>query len=75
MSMERPTKEYSRTQLNEAIDEWIVGERNDYRNREMLRMWFVDGRSIEYVAEKFGLTPRAAQSIIWKAKMRLFKHL
>lgn len=48
---ERGMKDYSRTELTEAIDEWIVG-RNAQRDRQVLKDRLIDGITFEVLAEK-----------------------
>ena len=42
---------YSRTEIENVIDEWVVG-RNSARDRGVLRLRFIEGHTIEYIAEK-----------------------
>lgn len=63
----------SNTEIAHLIDEWIRG-RNAERNREMLKDRLINGMLFEPLAEKYGLSVRATQNIIYKAGEQLFKH-
>lgn len=67
-------KDYSRSELTEAIDEWIVG-RNAERNRAILKSRLVDGLTFEKTAERHDMSVRQVQNIVYKAQEKLFKHL
>ena len=64
----------SNTEIAHLIDEWVRG-RNAERNRQMLKDRLIDGMLFEPLAEKYELSVRATQSIIYKASEQLFKHL
>lgn len=61
--MERLIKGYSRTQLTEYVEEWIVG-RNALRNREIIKRKLIDGVSYEALAEEFDLSLRRTKRIV-----------
>ena len=63
--------ELSNSELASLIDEWVRGE----RNREMLKDRLINGMLYEPLAEKYGLSVRATQNIIYKASEQLFKHV
>lgn len=64
----------SNTEIAHLIDEWVRG-RNAERNRQMLKDRLIDGMLFEPLAEKYELSVRATQGIIYKASEQLFKHL
>ena len=61
----------SNSELAAIIDEWVRGE----RNREMLKDRLINGMLYEPLAEKYNLSVRATQNIIYKASEQLFKHV
>lgn len=64
----------SRSELENLIDEWIVG-RNAYRNRKILKRRLCDGVPFEPLAEEFDLSVRQTKAIVYKNKEILFKHI
>lgn len=67
-------KEYSRTEISNAIDEWIVG-RNAERNRKLLKRRLIDGVLYEPLAEEFDLSVTQVKNIVYKCQEVLFRHL
>ena len=67
-------RDYSRSELSEAIDEWIVGK-NAERDRAILKRRLIDGICFEPLAEEFDMSVRQIQNIIYKAQEKLFRHL
>jgi len=67
--------DYSRSELEFMIDEWVICRKNAKRNRDILKRALLDGESQESIAEYFGLSTRQVQNIIYKTKEMLFKHL
>jgi DNA-directed RNA polymerase specialized sigma24 family protein len=67
-------EELSRSQLEELIDEWIVGK-NGERNRAILKRRLIDGLTYEQIAEEFELSVRQTKTIIYKEEQRLIKHI
>lgn len=67
-------REYSRTEIEAAIDEWIIG-RNAERNRKVLKSRLIDGLTFEALAEKYDMSVRQIQNIVYKMQEILFKHL
>ena len=61
----------SNSELANLIDEWVRGE----RNREMLKDRLINGMLYEPLAEKYQLSVRATQNIIYRASEQLFKHV
>lgn len=63
--------ELSRTELEKAIDEWILSE----RDRKILKRRLIDGIRFEPLAEEFDLSVRYTKTIVYKGEEKLFKHL
>lgn len=61
----------SNSELASLIDEWVRGE----RNREMLKDRLINGMLYELLAEKYNLSVRYTQQVIYKASEQLFKHV
>ncbi|MBQ2175750.1 MAG: hypothetical protein II453_12065 [Alphaproteobacteria bacterium] len=61
----------SNFELASLIDEWVRGE----RNREMLKDRLINGMLYEPLAEKYNLSVRYTQQVIYKASEQLFKHV
>ena len=64
-------KEYSRTELTTAIDEWILNE----KHRAILKRRLIDGICFEPLAEEFDMSVRQIKRIVYKAQETLFRHL
>lgn len=64
----------SNSELERLIDEWIRGI-NAERNRKMLKDRLINGMLYEPLAEKYQLSVRATQNIIYKTSEQLFKHI
>lgn len=64
-------KDYSRTELTEAIDEWILNE----KHRAILKRRLIDGICFEPLAEEFDMSVRQIKNIVYKAQEKLFRHL
>ena len=67
-------RDYSRTELTEAIDEWIVG-RNAHRDREVLKARLIEGYTFETLAERFDMSTVQIKRIVYKSQEKLFRHL
>ena len=67
-------KDYSRSELEAAINEWIVGK-NAERDRRVLYRRLIDGICFEPLAEEFDMSVRQIQNIVYKSQEKLFKHL
>lgn len=66
--------QYSRSELDHAIDEWIIG-RHAERNRAILKRSLFDGVCYEKIAEEFDMSVRQIGNIIRKTEDQLFSHL
>lgn len=64
----------SNSELAMLIDEWVRGLHAE-RNRKMLKDRLINGMLYEPLAEKYNLSVRTAQSIIYRASEQLFKHV
>lgn len=69
--MKSYNNDISNSELASLIDEWVRGE----RDREMLKDRLINGMLYEPLAEKYNLSVRATQNIIYKASEQLFKHV
>lgn len=76
-------KDYSRTELENGINEWIVG-RNAERNRYILKLKLIDGLSYLAIASKlnqesmpdsYKIDVRQIQRIIRKSETIFFRHI
>ena len=61
----------SRTQIEFAIDEYIIGK-NAERNREILRRRLIDGVCYEPLAEEFGLSTQQIKNVVYKYEKIVF---
>lgn len=66
---------YSRSEIECAIDEWIILHRHAQRNREILKRYLLDGIPFEPLSEEFGISVRQAKNIVYKTQEQLFKHI
>ena len=64
-------RDYSRSELSAAIDEWILNE----KHRAILKRRLLDGICFEPLAEEFDMSVRQIQNIVYKSQEILFKHL
>ena len=67
--------EYSRSEIERAIDEWIILRRHSERNRQILKRYLLDGICFEPLAEEFDMSVRQVKNIVYKTQELLFKHL
>ena len=72
--MDRLVKGCSRTQILEAINEWIVG-RNALRNREILEKKLIDGISYMALAEEYDLSLKRVKTIVREGTKLIAEHL
>ena len=64
-------RDYSRSELISAIDEWILNE----RDRAILKRRLIDGICFEPLAEEFDLSVVQVKRIVYKSQERLFRHI
>lgn len=68
-------EEYSRSEIEHAIDEWVILNRHSERNRKILKRYMLDGICFESLAEEFDMSVRQIKNIVYKSQEQLFKHL
>lgn len=73
--MKKHLSEYSKDELDHAIDQWVICRRNAERNRAVLKRSMFDGVCYERIAEEFDLSVRQVSNIIYESQEQLFKHL
>lgn len=64
-------KEYSNSQIEQIIDDYIHSE----RDRMILKRRLIDGICYEPLAEEFDLSVRQIKSIIYKCEDLVFRHI
>ena len=74
MEHETSDRDLSRTEIEFAIDEWIVGK-NAERDRKVIRRRLIDGVTFERLAEENELSVSQAKRIVWKWSETVFRHL
>ena len=62
------------TEIESAIDEWIVGK-NAQRNRNILKSRLINGLTFEELSEEYDMSVRQIQNIVYKSQEKIFKHL
>ena len=67
-------RDYSSAELNNGIDEWIVGT-NAQRNRAILKSRLIDGLTFDALAELYDMSPRQIKRIVYKTQEVLFRHI
>lgn len=72
--MSKKLTDYSKTQLTECIDEWIVGQ-NAERNRQIMKRKVIDGLTDFAIAEEFGLSDKRVNTISRKCRKIILEHL
>lgn len=63
--------EYTNTEMARIINEYIHNE----RNRKILKRRYIDGITLEALAEEFDLSVKQIKNIIYKNEAVLFKHI
>jgi DNA-directed RNA polymerase specialized sigma24 family protein len=64
-------RDYSRTELNNTIDEWILNE----KYRAILKRRLLDGICYEPLAEEFDMSVTQIKRIVYKGQEKVFRHL
>lgn len=64
-------RDYSRTELTEAIDEWILNQ----RHRVILKSRLIDGLTFDELSALYYMSPRQIKRIVYKTQEVLFRHL
>ena len=76
-------RDYSRTEIENGINEWVIG-RNAERNRLILRYKLIDGLSYNQIANRlnsednpdsYRIDIRQIQRIIRKYETIMFRHI
>ena len=60
---------------NSEIDRLISEYIHSQRDREVLHLRLVDGLTYEKIADKMDMSVRQIKNIVYKAEVKLFKHL
>ena len=64
-------RDYSRTEIEAAINEWILNE----KHREIMKRRLIDGICYEPLAEEFDLSVRQIKRIVYKCEDIIFRHI
>ena len=64
-------RDYSRTELTEVIDDYILNQ----KHREILYDRLINGMCFEPLAEKYDMSPRQIKRIVYKCEEIIFRHL
>lgn len=63
--------EYSNTDMEKAINEYVHSE----RDRQILKSRLIDGLTYDELSDKYHLSARRVKTIVYRAQDGLFKHL
>ena len=63
-------KEYSRSDMEHLIEEWVHNE----KYRKILKRRLIDGICFEPLAEEFDMSVRQIKNIVYKESAKVFKH-
>ena len=66
-------RDLSRTEIEFAIDEWIIGK-NAERDRKVIRRRLIDGITFERLAEEHELSVSQVKRIVWKCSEIIFRN-
>lgn len=64
-------RDYSRTEIEAAISEWILNE----KHRAIMKRRLIDGICYEPLAEEFDLSVRQIKRIVYKCEDIIFRHI
>lgn len=67
-------REFSRTEIEFAVSEWVIGK-NAERDRQLLLRRLIDGVTFEKLAEEFDMSVRQTKDIIYKRSETVFRHI
>ena len=67
-------KDVSRTELENLIDEWIVGK-NAERNRKVMKRRLIDGICYEPLSEEFDMSVRQIRNIVKANEPKILRHM
>ena len=73
--MKRDLSQYSRSELEYAIDQWVICHKHAERNRAILKRSLLDSICFEPLSEEFDMSVRQIKNIVYKSQEQLFKHL
>ena len=73
--MKVPTKDVCKTQIVEAIDEWVILSLYADRDRKIMYRKLIDGASIDNLCGEFGLEVSQIRRIVDKWADVIFKHI
>lgn len=63
--------DYSRTEIEHVIDEWILDE----KYRGIMKRRLVDNITYERLAEEFEMSTSQIKRIVYKCEEKIFKHI
>lgn len=63
--------DYSRSQIEAVIDEWILNE----RDRKIMKRRLIDGITYERLAEQFDMSTSQIKKIAYKCEDKIFRHM
>lgn len=64
-------RDYSRTEIIDAITEWVHNE----KHRAILSRRLLDGVTFEALSEEFDMSVTQIKRIVYKSQNTLFRHL
>ena len=64
-------RDYSRSELEHTIDEWILNE----RDRAIMKRRLIDGICYEPLAEEFDMSVAQIKRIVYKSQEKVFRHI
>lgn len=64
-------RDYSRTEITEVVNEWILHQ----RDREVILRRLLDGITYERLAEEFDMSVAQVKRIVYKTQEKVFRHL
>ena len=73
--MKPPPKDVCRTQIAEAIDEWVILSLYADRDRRIMYRRLIDGASVDSLCSEFGLEVSQIRRIVDKWAGVIFKHI
>lgn len=65
----------SRTEIENIIDEWIVCCSNAKRNRDIMKLRYIDGLTFEQISEVVELSVVQTKNIVYSMNKLLEKHV
>jgi len=69
-----PVRDISRSEIDFAIDEWIVGK-NAERDRRIVRRRLIDGVTFERLAEEAEISVSQVKRIVFSRSEVLYRHI